>query len=212
MLAVSIKNSILILLIVLILHFLIKNTLMEKRSFAKQEVASKSVMESFASTSTNTSAPTPAAPKEASKPAPVAEAPKECDAIEVKERNTDKEREELLKYVFGDDAKADDQDLDQFFRPTTEGVSTTQGDPCPLPRTDASSLPVSTTCDPSLLSLSLEKDRKKPASNKCVKQDVRAGMVLQEYDNESGMNGGLFGGLNAFDGFASSFGDYAPCS
>lgn len=210
MLAVSIKNSILILLIILILHFLIKNTLMEKRSLAKQEGASKQAVESFV---TNTKAPAPASPKEASNPAPVQETKKECDVVEVKERNTDQEREELLKYVFGEDAKMGDDDLNQFFRTASEDVpSTTQGNPCPLPRTDASSLPVSTTCDPSLLSLSLEKDRKKPASDKCVKQDVRNGMVLQEYDNESGMNGGLFGGLNAFDGFSSSFGDYAPCS
>lgn len=208
MLAVSIKNSILILLIVLILHFLLKNTLMEKQRPSEKKQDKKETFEAV-------NEPMPAPPVTASVPAPVVSVAekKECAKLEPVERNTEDERAELLKYVFGEDAtKMDDNELGQYFQGMdVSSGSKTQGDPCPLPRTDAHSLPITTTCDSSVLTLALEKDKKKPSS-KCVKQDSSNGMVLHEYDDENGMNGGLFGGLNAFDGFSTSFQDFAPCN
>lgn len=198
MLAISIKNSILILLIVLILHFLIKNALMDKQPtiFAKKP---EQRIEMFSNV------PKPVADIK-SEPKPLEK--KECEVLP--ERNTQDEKNELLKYVFGDDAKDCDEEINKYFQGI--GSSASLGDSnggCILPRTDANSLPLSTTCDPNITTF--PRDTKKQ-SEKCVKQEVAQGMMLHEYENENQMSGGLFGGLNAFDEFASSFSEYAPCA
>lgn len=199
MLAISIKNSILILLIVLILHFLIKNALMDKTNRTpKKEAVIKEPFENV---------PKPATEVK-SQPLPVET--KACDALP--ERNTQEEKDELLKYVFGAEAKDCDEEINKYFQglsPDASATSPATQTGCPLPRTDANALPLSTTCDPALLAF--PKDTKK-MSEKCVKQDTNQGMLLHQYEDENPMNGGLFGGLNPFDNFSSSYEEYAACT
>lgn len=186
MTALSIKNSILMFLIVFILHFLIKNALADRSVPAVQAPA-----------------------KEAFSAAPTPVATPACPAPAVPERNTDAEKAELLKYVFGDNAPAScDDAMAKYFQGT--GVAAATPSPGCLPlKDDARSLPLSTTCDPALTNFKSSEATKKASIP--TTQPLANKLLLNEYANENGMNGGLFGGLNPFDGSANMFQEYAPC-
>jgi hypothetical protein len=196
MLAIGIKNSILVFLIVMILHFLIKNTLMDK--VAKVPKVPKVQQETFKVQSDikvpeKTSACAPAPPK-----------------------NEEEEKEELLKYVFGDSGSGSNEGADglgDFFKgkdvtQDLEGELAKRKPVCDTKKTDDQNLPLSTTCDPGIMSL-------KPLDNMSVKADCDIKqkvplMTLKEYDNESTMNGGkLYGGLDGYDHLAGFYEDYA---
>ena len=222
MLAVGIKNVILFLLIILILHFLLKNTLVDRKPvtlsldnlrFAiTQNVSSnKSETESF-------QAPVSSElPKPSDKPAeklmasPVetvaTTASTACASLKVPERNTECEKAELLKYVFGDDKTYTSDEIDKYFK-GIEVEASAEKSACLPKKADSQSLPLTTTCEPTMLNLTMKAEREMNISKNCdIKQDKPI-MVLKEYENENEMNGGLFGGLNAFDSFASQFEEY----
>lgn len=203
MLSMGIKNSILILIIVFILHFAIKNAIVDRRIREDRDrprekvavpVKPAPVVEEFKSAS------------KGSTPAPVE---KEA-AVPCKEKESADSKQELLDFVYGD---SDDSDLGKFFK-GTDITKEVQREidakmSCPVLKTDDHSLPLSTTCDPGLQNLAAV------AASKRVKYDcdlpqTLATMTLKEYENENAMNGGeLYGNLSAFDNGALSYEPYA---
>lgn len=200
MLSLGIKNAILVLLIILILHVLIKNALVE--------IPAKIVKEPFKTSLINTLDP------ELNKVIPV-NAP-ECPAPEnknISQGSQESENAELLKYVYGEDG-GDQTDISTFFK----GLDITRDVEneikaklkCPVLKSDDNSLPLSTTCDPKLqnMATTLAKEVKGDCN---LDQNLQT-MLIKEYNNENAMNGGdLYGNLSAYDMGALSYQDYA-CS
>lgn len=186
MLSSGIKNAILVLLIILILHVLIKNALMESSSVKKEPFV-----------------PLPTLDPVLNKVAP-AKVP-ECPAPEKK----DDDNAELLKYVYGDDA--DPNELGGFFKGITKDVEKELEAKlsCPVFKSDDNSLPLSTTCDPKLQNMASALAKEKEVKADCNLKQTLDTMLLKEYTDESSMNGGaLFGNLNAFDDRASYYHEY----
>jgi hypothetical protein len=191
MLSLGLKNAILVLLIILILHVLIKNAIIDHTP-VKEKFQSKIVAAPVGDgEDLVVKAPTPVVC-----PKPI-------------EKDED-DKDELLKYVYGDDK--DTGDLSQYFK----GMDITQDVKkeidakmsCSSIKNKSDSLPLSTTCDPQLQKLSnddvLLLKQKKPDS-----QNI-SNMMLGEYEDESAMNGGaLYGNLSAYDDMAFSFEDYS---
>lgn len=188
--ALAIKNTILVVLIILIVHFMVKNMLLEKPLQPVQ------------------SAPIPA-PKPTPVPVPSADIPpSKPSSDEVpkakQEGGLDKAKEELLKFV-----SDDDEDLDKFFtKCTTSTPLSSDNTTCKsnVPRDPP--FPLSTTCDPAIQKLpSLTQ------SSLCAKKTTdtkKKVMILQEYQNENSMNGGdLYGGLKAYDMFDDHYQQYS---
>ena len=196
MLAIGIKNSILVLLIILILHFLIKNTLVDRASKLQKSAVKPPSKETFKGNET---------------------VKEECNPAPAPPRNSEAEKEELLKYVFGDDNKKEDDndDLRAFFGGNdvtrdVQGELAKRQPECQAPKKDDNALPLSDTCDPGIMSI--KDDAHKPVSADCDLPQKMGVMLLKEYENENAMNGGkLYGGLDGFDGFATHFEDYAAC-
>lgn len=188
-LALAIKNTILVVLIILIVHFMVKNVLLEKpQSKPAQPVSS---------------VPTPALEPE---PLPVKNAdipPSKPSSDEVR-GGLDKAKEELLKFV-----SDDDEDLDKFFtKCTTTTPKSSDNETCK----SHPPFPLSTTCDPAIQKL----PSSTPQATLCAKKTTdtqeskKKVMILQEYDNENSMNGGdLYGGLKAFDMFDDNYQQYS---
>lgn len=197
MLSLGLKNAILVLLIILILHVLIKNAIIDH----------KPVKEKFLS----------GAPVEGEKRKDYLEANKittpapACPKPVVTE-NKDDDEKELLKYVYGEDDTSKDGSLSQYFK----GMDITKDVKneidakisCSSLKKKNEGLPLSTTCDPQLQTLKVDdtlllKQQKKPET-----QNI-SNMMLGEYEDESAMNGGeLYGNLSAYDDMAFSFEDY----
>lgn len=201
MLSLGIKNAILVLLIILILHVLIKNALIdaESRTTPKKTEPTKVIKEPF-------KAPVSTLDLEANKVAPI-KAP-ECPAPEKKEDDN----AELLKYVYGEDA--DQTDISTFFkglditRDVEKEINTKLK--CPVLKSDDNTLPLSTTCDPKLqnMATTLAQDVKADCN---LEQNLQT-MLIKEYNNENAMNGGdLYGNLSAYDMGALNYQEYA-CS
>lgn len=123
-------------------------------------------------------------------------------AVENVHGGLDKAKEELMKFI--DD---DDEEVEQFFNKDSSLLSAVN-DNC-KEKEQPNMFPLSTTCDPVIQDLSsLNKSVK--ASSSCLNQDKKNVMLLNEYENESTMNGGqLFGGLSAYDVFDNNFQLYA---
>jgi hypothetical protein len=190
MLSLGIKNAILVLLIILILHVLIKNALME----TNVQTPTKK-LEDFKPVS-------PLDP-ELNKVAPV-KVP-ECPAPEKKEDDN----AELLKYVYGDDA--DQADIATFFKglDVTRDVEKEINSKlkCPVLKSDDNSLPLSTTCDPKLQNMATTLAQEVKAD--CNLEQNLQTMLIKEYKNENSMNGGdLYGNLSAYDMGALSYQEY----
>lgn len=185
MLSTGIKNSILIVLIILILHFFIKNVLLSKR-------------EDF-------SAPAPQCPKKTDESA-VKPANERTEAVEEKD---------VYAAWFGGEAKtvapssdaALTEDLDKFFTGEIDiKKEIEEATKCVVPSQDPM-LPQSSTCDPNLDKLPAEYAIKKDVRANCnIVQDKKGIMILNEYENENIMNGGaLFMNLEAYDQSDSMF-------
>lgn len=208
MLAIGIKNSILVLLIILILHFLIKNTIFDKNSKNPKKPQAKSTdIEQIHIT---------AVPKVEIVPPKVEtfkdDAPSCAPAPP---RNTDVEKEELLKFVFGAEAPgtSSEDELGKYFKgddvtSDVEGELAKRKPTCPVVKKDDMNLPLTTTCDPQIQRLNLLAEKSVKADCN-LKQDKKDVMILKEYDDENSMSGGqLYGGLSAFDNLASAFEEY----
>jgi hypothetical protein len=196
--ALAIKNTILVVLIILIVHFMVKNVLLEKPLLKPvQPVPSAPIP---APVPTPVLVPVPSADIPPSKPSSD-EVPKTKQ-----QGGLDKAKEELLKFVSDDD----DEDLDKYFtKCTTSTPLSSDNATCKsnVPRDPP--FPLSTTCDPAIQKL----PSSAPQSTLCAKKtsDTKNKvMILQEYDNENSMNGGdLYGGLKAYDMFDDHYQQYS---
>ncbi len=208
----GIKNSILVLLIVLILHVLIKNAIIDKKTQSKEKFGN-SEKEKDESTNNKVNNKLNNTLNNSFKKeeniesfvAPVVDEKKDC--VKKPEINDD-DNDELLKFVYDDD----NSDLSHFFKgmdvtkDVTEDISKKLS--CPLLKTDDNSLPLSTTCDPQLQKLRME-DMNKKIKQDCNLSQPISNMLLKEYEDENAMNGGeLFGDLSAYDDEALNFSNY----
>lgn len=182
MLSTGIKNSILIVLIIFILHFLLKNVLLSKRehySVCDGSTASKV-----------------SPPDVKSKDTPVLADVSENDTYDawfgkeqVKDQSNDNDFADLDKYFNGE--------LD--IKKEVEKAAS-----CPIPVKDAS-LPKSSTCDVNFEKLPVDVLKKDIKANCNLRQDKTV-MIVNEYENESVLNGGkLFMNLDAYDNLDSMF-------
>ena len=199
MFSLGIKNAILVLLIILILHVLIKNAIVNDDNRQR-----KQKREAFETAAPLDKAYEKLIDKSSDEPQIPA-----CPAPEQK----GSEEDELLKYVYGDDK--DTTDIGTFFK----GLDVTKDVEkniqaklaCPVLKSDDNSLPLSTTCDPKLQNMSASLADKDVKADCDLKQPLQT-MLLKEYNDENAMNGGaLYGSLSAYDDYALSFQEYA-CS
>ena len=195
MLSLGLKNAILVLLIILILHVLIKNA-----------IADKKIKEPFQNTALNKA---DLASLEQNKVQPIKAPACPISSEEKKEIKKEDDDSELLKYVYGDDK--DTTDISQYFK----GMDITKDVQkeidaklsCKTLKKD-DSLPLSTTCDPQLQSLQADENSKKVRFDCDLKQSI-SNMMLGEYEGENAMNGGeLYGNLSAYDGFGLNYEEY----
>lgn len=196
--AIIIKNTILVILIILIGHFMVKNFLLDKKqkttSTHKTE-PNKDIGGALVPVKGEL-APSPIVPEtETPTPKP------SSDAISTVQGGLDKAKEELLKFIDDED---ENDNVERFFGKET--ILATQPDDNCKPRAGQEMhLPLSTTCDPTVQSFArTDKPIKTSGTASC--QSQKNVVMLNEYDNESTMNGGeLFGGLSAFDNFDNHF-------
>ena len=198
MLSHGIKNAILVLLIIMILHVLIKNAIVETSAKTKK-------LESFQAPVEKAHEKLIAKESDTLKLPPRAET---CPPPEDKSSSNDDD--ELLKYVYGDDN--DKSDISSFFK----GMDVTKDVEkdikakmaCPVLKNDEA-LPMSTTCDPKLQNMSASLVANKEVEANCNLSQPLNTMVLKEYKDESAMNGGmLYGSLSAYDDYALAFQEY----
>lgn len=224
MLSMGLKNAILALLIILILHVLIKNSIIDKKLHDKKKetTISRNNVEVPSGSSLNNKNNMMGASIEEFK-APINSEDiikidkKECEnALKIDEealKQSEKESE-LFKFVYGDEA--DTEDISKFFKgnDVTRDVKEEIDDvkKCPIRKTDDNSLPLSTTCDPQLQKISENRDNKTVIKNCGLDQNLSNMMYLNVYENEDAMNGGpIYGGLSAYDNVISNYEDY-QCS
>ena len=191
MLAIGIKNAILIILIILIIHFAMKNLMSNRNSQTKpqqdklqdklQDKQPDKLKENFEEPSTKCAPNT--------------------------NTNLESEKENLLKFVFGDNIPKDGSGLDKFFKDYSNEI-----EKCDKPyeqctkKSDDHSIPLATTCNPNIQELpsDLNDMKKGPVCN--TKKDL---MILNQYDNENQMNGGIiYADINAYDNYDLNFQAY----
>jgi len=227
MIGTAIKNTILFVLIIFILHFLIKNILFDRTNTVTAPEAAKETMKTLAQQREEEKEAVPA-PVEVGD-AIISKQAKERinEPLPTKERdNSAKEREELLKYVFGGDADTGDSDaaLAKFF-PENKELAHEQEmmapiKACPMPKKGMGSLPVVDNVDAAGTAtaacefppLNPAKDVEKPVVSTAVKQTLKDQMIINEYGEENDMNtmGSLTGmnGLHAYDDQEHSYESY----
>ena len=206
MFAIGIKNAILFILIVLIVHVVIMNILcarpsksvVSKESFAPSASSIQSSLQSLQSLPSNLNSQSLPYPNEATPPI----------CLPPSERNMTNDKEKLLEFVFGQKNKPyNEKGLDDFFKDFSKQISACQKNPyeeqnavCKA-KSDDHSTPLPSTCDPNIQEILKSDDlEKKPYCN--TKRDIN---IISEYKNESSMSGGTLydgpGGINAFDDF-----------
>lgn len=207
-----IKNTILIVLIILIGHFMIQNVLVDKKPQTQQKtplLEDKESKPKYHGSTLEISDLKDGKDSEAKVNQPVVGTERPVGmpsslTVSCVNGGLDKAKQELLKFV------DDEEDaMDTFFTkqmPTLK-MEAVPSDNCKLKTQDAM-LPLATTCDPliSTLHTQLNSGDIEKTNSSSVAYDKKGLMILQEYDNESTMNGGsLYGGLSAFDAFNDNF-------
>lgn len=194
--AIIIKNTILVILIILIGHFLVKNFLLDKKYKSANTTYKTEPNKDIGGALVplkNTIVPAPIVPDSET---PIAKP--SSSVIETVQGGLDKAKEELLKFIDSDD----DGNVDSFFG-HDKVLPSQPTDDCKLKGIDIM-LPLSTTCDQSIQSLS--KVDKVLKSSGHITNTQKNLMMVNEYENENTMNGGeLFAGLSAFDAFDNTY-------
>jgi hypothetical protein len=209
MLSLGLKNAILFLLIVMILHVLIKNALIEKGTLPKtiKEMYTEKTEKVKEKEPEDIKKQEETKAKETKK-----EEPKAKDSKKEKEESTTENFDtELLKYVYDDD----NTDLAKYFKGMDVTKDVTKDiekkiECTVLEELIKNDLPISTTCDPALKTASDANAKRIKAD--CDLKQTSAFMTLKEYEEENMMNGGsIYGDLKGFDSFDEAFEEYA-CS
>jgi len=189
MLSTGIKNSILIVLIILILHFLIKNVLLTK----KEPFDSKCTTNTFK-------------PEGGVGSVKVAEVPKPVE----KEKEKDGSKDVYDSWFGGGSDSAagggGDTDIDKYFAGEIDiKKEIEEATKCTVLVQDPH-LPKSSTCDPNFNKIPDDLFKKEVKANCNIIQDKKNILILNEYENESNLNGGkLFMNLDAYDNNESMF-------
>jgi hypothetical protein len=209
--AIAIKNTLLLVLIILIGHFMLKNLLFDKKilhntvqDINKDEpkTTAKKHLDVIGNISTDTDIikiveQAPIGNDTTSIISSPSGIPS-SEHLQSMHGGLDKAKEELLKFI--DD---DDDVMEKYFDNKTTTNSIIPTDNC-KPKQNDNMFPLSTTCDPNIQNMS--KGDKVIKSNCDLLQDKKQLLILNEYENENSMNGGsLFGGLNAFDAFDTTY-------
>lgn len=207
MLSIGIKNAILFVLVLLIFHFIIKNILLDKettKTYSKKvqnviitqesDIAKRveTILEPYTTQVTSShlidSSSTP-----------------KC--LPSTEADLNKEKENLLKFVFGDQLTegGTSKDLDKFFedKPSNDSLQCNY-DKC-KPKDD-NHIPLKSSCTMDY--------QAPPSTDMAIKDKIcntkKNLMIVNEYKDEKPENGGmLFGGLSAFDSYDLEFQQYA---
>lgn len=172
MMGVGIKNIILFVLIILILHFLVKNAILEKKRDGKEHLKPEN---DVSDTTIKTTKTEPLCNNNS------AQLPK----------TVEEQKKELFQYVM------DEAEIEKFFEPQL----------LPEPN-DKFENEYSIACDARNAvkdpSVSDWKKKTKDPPNQSNNY-----LVIHEYSDESGLNGGkLPGGLDGYDGYDNLFQDY----
>jgi hypothetical protein len=195
MLANGIKNAILLLLVILILHFLIKNITASNPS--------NSLNTSNSATNIATNIPISNSINSNSKEHFLAY-PQDSTSENTSCKNSmTTEKNKMMEYVNSDYSKQFDQKL------ITE---CTKPNLC-LNKTDDHKLPLSTTCDANITELNGAPHMN--VKEDCnLTQDHHSFMMIKTYENENPNNGGaLYDGLEAYDDFDDYYESYnSKCS
>ena len=222
MLSTGIKNAILVLLIILILHFLIKNALFESRKMKKERFSQEQENEP----SRKHIIPEIVDQKQVVQDQKLDKKEDTKEVVQSKELFTESDdkkvctspfpvqendNDELLKFVYGDDK--DGEGIASYFKglDVTKDVKGKIDDKisCKILKTDDQSLPVSTTCDPGIQKINFDSSNKKVRADCDINQTIPL-LLLKEYEDESSMNGGeLYGNLSAYDNLAMNFENYS---
>jgi hypothetical protein len=198
-----VKNTILVILIILIGHFIVKNTLMDKQLTKPIKIDNNIKDETIKELSTQLPLTLDTKPVSKEEVSSVANNPTGIPSSMVLDQmqgGLDKAKEELLKFI--DD---DDDTMTSFFNSGTQ-LKAVPSDNCKL-KTQDNIFPLSTTCDPIVLDLKKHDDGKETVQSiSNTSNDKKGLMILKEYKNENVMNGGeLYGGLNAYDAYNTNF-------
>lgn len=168
MIGIGIKNAILFLLIILILHFLIKNMLLDRGVISQPGKAGVSGEHKYF------------------------------------ENFTD-QKMKMMQYIMEEPSTIDKAFNEKIIQP----CETTKVNDCPPMKSDDNKIERSMSCD-NILKTSDDADAMKLKADCKLAQDKKDFMVIKEYENEKGLNGGeLFDGLNAFDNYDMYFQTYS---
>lgn len=167
MLGIGIKNAILFLLIILILHFLIKNVLLDRKQ------------------------------------TPVATAKKPIESFQQTPDVKDDEHKKMLEFI-NEEPSLLDKAFDEKIIKDCEKQET-----CLPLKSDDNKIETSAMCDVSFDAKAKEDGMKVKADCK-LPQVKKSFMVIKEYENERGVNGGkLFDNIDAFDSYDTYFQTYS---
>lgn len=162
MIAIGIKNAILFLLIILIMHFLIKNMLLDRVTAGGKVTGEKKYFENF----------------------------------------TD-QKMKMMQYIMEEPSSIDQAFSEKIIKPCDK-----END-CLPEKKDNNTIERSMSCD-NILQTSDDADAMKLKADCKLNQDKKDFMVIKEYEQEKGLNGGeLFDGLNAFDNYDMYFQTYS---
>lgn len=166
MIGIGIKNAILFLLIILILHFLIKNTLLDRGMIPQPGKVSgeKKYFETF----------------------------------------TD-QKMKMMQYIMEEPSTIDKAFSEKIIQPCDK-----QMNDCLPEKKDDNKIERSMSCD-NILQTNDDADAMKLKADCKLNQDKKDFMIIKEYENEKGLNGGQIfdDGLNAFDNYDQYFQTYS---
>jgi hypothetical protein len=224
MLSIGIKNSILVILIILIIHVFLKNLVVEQtRINTKQEnetftIASQSTLKPFDIQKDNIVLKSDT--KVDRYGGDIQSKEDICRNTKVKDLQLNKLLEdEMLEYVKkGDDDNDDTENLDKYFKDNivSENVKVLENkyikndpDVCKF-KEDNHQLPLSTTCNTNIQKINSKEIDKTVIADCNLSQDKKNIMILNQYANENTMNGGLlYGDLEAYDTFDTNYEEYS---
>ncbi len=213
MLSIGLKNSILVILIILIIHFIIKNMILDKNGSSRPSIESENSKASYHP---------PYAPEKFTNDRSNERITNdkvlnisETEICKTKPRDDDAllkkyQEDEMMRFVaMGDSSES--KSLDTYFKDISSEVkdkeSCIESNVCKF-KADNQQLPLSTTCDADVQKLPLV-EGKKIRANCDLNQDKKNIMILTEYEDEKDMNGGkLFGVLDAFDNYDLNYQPY----
>lgn len=212
MLSLGLKNAILFLLIILILHVLIKNAMIEKEKLPKvlKEMYTEKVKETAKKEEIEKKDNVDTKDKTKSKEDNAKDGKTQKETIET----TNKEQfqnNDLLSYVYDDD----NIDIAKYFKGMDVTKDVTKDienklECSILEEVTKTEFPKSTTCDPAL-KIATDAEAKRIKADCDLKQNGHY-LTLKEYEEENMMNGGsIYGDLKGYDSFDASFEEYA-CS